>query len=55
MKRWFCGMVSENPSSAVSFLKPREGKLVWDGSKPLWLCGSWKQQQSLEIAEGSVR
>lgn len=55
MKRWFCGFVPESASSLATLPKPVEGKLLWEASSPLWVCGPWKKQQLITFSEGLVR
>jgi asparagine synthase (glutamine-hydrolysing) len=55
MKRWFCGFSSQIDSSLVTRTKPLNGEMLWDGTNPLWVCGSWEKPQIITIFEESVR
>ncbi|MBW4687819.1 MAG: albusnodin/ikarugamycin family macrolactam cyclase [Komarekiella atlantica HA4396-MV6] len=55
MKRWFCGFSAIDDRSLATLPKPLDGEMLWEGSKPFWVCGTWGKQQIITIFEGSVR
>ena len=55
MKRWFCGFSSETNSSLATLPQPLDGKMIWEGANPFWVCGAWGKQQIMTIFEGRVR
>ncbi|WP_193199984.1 albusnodin/ikarugamycin family macrolactam cyclase [Nostoc sp. MG11] len=55
MKRWFCGFSAIDDHSLATLPKPLDGEMLWEGSKPFWVCGTWGKQQIITIFEGPVR
>lgn len=55
MKRWFCGFSSGIDSSVATLPKPLDGKMLWEGANPFWLCGNWGKQQIITLFDGPVR
>jgi asparagine synthase (glutamine-hydrolysing) len=59
MKRWFCGFSSAIDSSInislANLPKPQDGKILWEGANPFWVCGNWSKQQIITLFDGSVR
>ncbi|AFZ26601.1 asparagine synthase (glutamine-hydrolyzing) [Cylindrospermum stagnale PCC 7417] len=55
MKHWFCGFVIQDDCLLTNLPKPSNGKLLWEDTNYLWLCGDWKKRQVIKFSESLVK